>query len=338
MLRVLQVGLGPLGRMIVADAARRGIAAIGAAVDTDPALAGKPLRELVPESGSEARVVGSIQQAGPARNFDAAVVTTSSDLRACAPTLRELIEMGLPVVSTCEELLYPLLRHAELAHEFDARCRTTGARLLATGINPGFLMDALPVAATAVCRRVRGVKAWRIQDATHRRLPFQRKIGAGLDDAAFAAKVAAGSLRHVGLGESLHFIAHYLGMPIGRWSETIDPIKADRDLACALGPIPRGRCAGVRQVAKGWAAGAAPTDAPIIELDFRAAIGQPDPHDRVVIDGEPPLDLVIRGGVHGDIATSAITLNAIPSIMGAPPGLHTMATIPLVRFAASRPA
>jgi 4-hydroxy-tetrahydrodipicolinate reductase len=67
-------------------------------------------------------------------------------------------------------------------------------------------------------------------------------------------------------------------------------------------------------------------------MEFQAAIGQEDPHDRVVIEGEPPIDLMIKGGVHGDIATSAIALNAIAPLLASPPGLHTMATIPLVHF------
>jgi 4-hydroxy-tetrahydrodipicolinate reductase len=190
-------------------------------------------------------------------------------------------------------------------------------------------MDTLPVAATAVCRSVRSVKVWRIQDATTRRIPFQKKIGAGLDDAAFQAKIKDGSLRHVGLGESIHFVAHYLGFTIDRWEESIEPVKADHDMTAGIGPIRKGQASGVRQVAKAWTAGAA---TPVIEMQFQAAIGQSDPHDRVVIDGEPPLDLTLKGGVHGDIATSAISLNAIPSLIAAPPGLHTMATIPLVRF------
>jgi 4-hydroxy-tetrahydrodipicolinate reductase len=174
---------------------------------------------------------------------------------------------------------------------------------------------------------VRSVKVWRVQDATPRRVPFQQKIGAGLDDAEFAARVKAGTLRHVGLGESVHFVARAFGFEVERWEETIEPVRAERDLACAMGPIPRGRAAGVRQVARAWTKG---RSEPVIQMEFQAAIGQADPHDRVVLEGEPPIDLVIRGGVHGDVATVAITLNAIASLMHAPPGVHTMATVPLV--------
>ncbi|MCC6321159.1 MAG: dihydrodipicolinate reductase [Phycisphaerales bacterium] len=327
--RILLVGLGPLGRMVALDAARRGIARVVAAVDPDPAIAGKAVSHVAPESGFASPIAPSLDKITDWSGIDAAVVCTSSDLARCAPTLRALIARGLPIVSTCEELLFPWLRHRALADELHALAVSHNSRLLGTGVNPGFLMDTLPVFASAVCRSVRGVHVWRIQDATTRRIPFQQKIGAGLDDAAFAEKVRSGALRHVGLGESVHFVARYLGLEIDRWDESIEPVKADRDLNCAIGPIARGRAAGVRQVARAWARGATPGAPPLIQMEFQAAIGQPDPHDRVQLDAEPPIDLVLKGGVHGDIATVAITLNCIAPLMASQAGLHTMATIPV---------
>lgn len=329
MLSILHVGLGPLGKVIVSDMAKRGVCRVAAAVDVDPALAGKKVSDVVPGCGFDAVIVPSIAGVKDLKGIDAAVVTTSSDLGACAPTLLELAERKLSIVSTCEELLYPWLRHAALSEKLDAACKKHGVRMLGTGVNPGFVMDTLPVAATAVCRRVDRIKVSRIQDATTRRIPFQQKIGAGLDDAQFAAKVKEGTLRHVGLGESLHFVARYMGWTIEKWDETIEPVKATRALTCGLGQIAVGKAAGVRQVAKGWVKG---SKDPVIELEFQAAIGQEGPMDRVQIDGDPPIDLVIKNGVHGDVATSAITLNAIKPTLAAAPGLHTMATVPVTHF------
>ena len=245
----------------------------------------------------------------------------------CAPTFRSLLRAGLPVVSTCEELLWPWLRHRELAEELDQLAKEHGGRLLGTGINPGFLMDTLPALASAVCCQVESVEAWRIQDATPRRIPFQKKIGATLDLDAFAKKQADGSLRHVGLGESLYFVAQTLGLGVERWEESLAPVIAERDMVCGLGPIPAGHAAGVRQVAEGFV-GATRT----VRLEFIAAIGQADPHDRVRIVGEPPVDLRIDGGVHGDVGTSSMVLNSMRPLMASQPGLHTMASIPLVTF------
>ncbi len=334
MLNLIQVGLGPLGKMIATDVVRRGVARIVAAVDVDAALHGKPLNTLceagdcaVPVRGTVAEALDDARADGEGNGgVDCAIVSTSSDLAKCVPTFRELLSAGVSVVSTCEELLYPWLRHQQAADELNELALRHGSRLLGTGVNPGFVMDTLAVAATAVCRSVERVRVYRVQDASTRRVPFQQKIGATLTDDEFQKRVALGTLRHVGLGESLHFIARYLGLRIDRWEESIEPIRAERALACTLGPIATGSIAGVRQVAKGWDGSAC-----VVELDFRAAIGQDDPHDRVVIDGEPALDLRLAGGVHGDVATCAITVNAIWPLLSTVPGLHTMATIPPVR-------
>lgn len=331
--RLLHVGLGPLGRRILSDQAARGPGTLTAVVDIDPDLAGRRLAELVPGAPPALHVLGDLEELEDWEALDAAIVTTSSDLARCAPTLRALLERGISTVSTCEELLWPWLRHPDLANELDRLARASGAALLGTGVNPGFLMDALPVFLGAAALEVRAVHCWRIQDATSRRVPFQRKIGAGLDEAAFAARIADGSLRHVGLGESLHFVAASLGYRLERWEESIEPVLATRELDCALGRIPPGRAAGVRQIARGWIRGEER-----FVLEFQAAIGQDDPHDRVLLDSDPPLDLVLRGGVHGDLATSAVVLNCLGPLLDASPGLHTMATIRMPRCEREEPA
>jgi 4-hydroxy-tetrahydrodipicolinate reductase len=322
MKRILHVGVGPLGIRILKDLHAREVGHVVAAVDTSPELANHSLAELVPGASPAVRIKPGLESVDNWDAIDCAIVTTSSDLRSCADTFRALLSRGLAVVSTCEELVYPWLRHVALAEELDELAKQHGGRLLGTGVNPGFLMDALPVFASSVCHRVRSVEAYRVQDASARRIPFQKKIGAGLDDAQFAQQVRDGTLRHVGLGESLHFIAHSVGLEIERWQEDIEPVKATRDLQSGVGPIPRGRIAGVRQVARGYC-----DERVVVSLEFQAAVGQLDPYDRVVIDGEPRVDVVIPGGVHGDIATSAIVINALPRVLEARPGLHMMSTI-----------
>ena len=327
MLRILQVGLGSLGRLIAGDLAERGLGRVVAAVDVSPDLAGRRLSEFLVGADPAARVLESFKKVPEGLALDAAVVTTRSDLRLCAPTFRELLRRGVAVVSTCEELVFPWLRHRELAAELHQLALKHGGKLLGTGVNPGFLMDALPLFATSVCRSIRSVEVFRIQDASGRRLPFQQKIGAGLDAAEFERQAAEGRIRHVGLGESLHFLAHYLGFRIDRWEEEIGPVLAERELPSGFGPIPMGKAAGVRQVATAFLEGRA-----VIRLEFQAAIGQRDPHDRIVVEGEPRLDLRFQGGVHGDAATSAIVLNSLNPLLRARPGLHSMATLPLVSY------
>ncbi len=322
MQRILHVGIGPLGQKILGELVDRQIGHVVAAVDTDPAMTGQLLAQRVPGIDPRLRVLHSLDDIEAWDEIDVAVVTTASDVPSCMDTFRTLLKQGKAVVTTCEEMVYPWLRHLACAEELEELARRHGGRILGTGVNPGFLMDALPCFASCVSRSVNSVACYRVQDASSRRIPFQKKIGAGLDDAGFAAKVREGTLRHVGLGESLHFLSHYLGLPIERWEEDIAPVHADREMVCGLGPISRGQISGVRQIANGYRG-----EQTVIHLEFQAAIGQADPHDRIVLKGEPDMDIVVRGGVHGDIATSAIVINSIPRIVAAAPGLHTMGSI-----------
>lgn len=327
MKRYLFVGFGPLGQRILADLNERGIGLAAAVVDHAPALAGSAVQKHVPSADHRLHVLSSLGEVADWDQIDAAIVSTASDLPGCAATLRELLRRGKPVVSTCEELIYPWLRHVALAEELDDLARKHGGRLLGTGVNPGFIMDVLPATLTSVCKSVKAVSCYRIQDASARRIPFQKKIGVGLDDEQFAAKVKDNTLRHVGLGESLHFLAHYTGLKIERWEEDIAPVHAEREMVSGVGVVSKGRVCGVRQTARGYS-----DEKVVVHMEFQATIGQLDPHDRVVIEGEPRIDMLIRGGIHGDIATSAIVLNSLPQIMFASPGLHTMATIPPAIF------
>ena len=324
MYRLLHVGLGPLGLRVIADLVARELGEVVAAVDSDRALLGRELAELVPGATHGVRVRSALEEV---REWDAihcAVVTTSSDLELCMDTFRQLLARGCSIVSTCEELSWPWLRHPVLAQELHELAVRSSARVLGTGVNPGFVMDALPVIATTACQSVRSIRIERVQDAGKRRIPFQKKVGVGLDLAEFERRVSAGSLRHVGLGESLHFLAHHLGWRIERWEESIEPVMAERDLPSELGPVRAGSCRGVRQVARAWVAGE-----PALELVFHAALGEPSPRDAILVRGDPPIELVLAGGLHGDTATSALVLNVIRPLLNAEPGLHTMASIPL---------
>ena len=320
-LRVLQVGLGPLGIQIAGELHRRELGRIVAAVD--PALAGKPFGDVTVQPALAA--VADIA-------IDAAIVATVSDLRACAPTLHELAARGIAIVSTCEELSWPWDRHPEVARALAAAAEQHGARILGTGVNPGFVMDALAVAVTTACAEVRRIEIHRIQDATTRRLPFQKKIGATLTRAEFDRLAAAETIRHVGLRESVQMVAASLGLAVERIDETIAPILADVAMSCGLGPIPAGAARGVHQEARAFGR----DRSELIALVFRAAIGEPDPRDQIIVDGNPPVDLVIRNGLHGDVATAAVVLNSLRSVVAAKPGLHTMTTLPLAGCARAR--
>lgn len=327
MIKVIQIGLGPLGiktaRMIRERAGVRTIAA----VDKKTELIGQDVGLLSEGAASgltiEAEAAAAIARERP----DIAILTTVSDLERIAPQIEEVVRHGIPVVSTCEELSYPWDTSPELARRIDAAAKKAGVAVLGAGVNPGFLMDALPIVLTAVCQEVESIRINRYQNAQFRRIPFQQKIGAGLDLEAFEEKKREGTLRHVGLTESMQMIARRMGWRLDRTEDVIHPVIAEREIRTDATVIPAGHAAGVRQIGSAFVNGECK-----IELIFQAAVGEPESYDEIIIKGAPRIHSRIQGGVNGDVATCAIMINALPRVLEAPPGLRTMIDIAPVSF------
>jgi hypothetical protein len=259
---------------------------------------------------------------------DVAVLCTSSSLKKVWPQLEAVLKLKLPVVSTTEELAYPWWNQRALSKKIDAAARKARVAVVGTGVNPGFTMDALPITLTGVCEQVRAIAVNRIQDARSRRLPFQQKIGCGLTTAEFRARVEAGTVRHVGLTESIAMIAAAMGWTLERVTDQIKPVVSKDGISSPLLTVAPGRVCGLIQDGVGYVGGR-----PIITLHMEAYLGAPESYDSVEIDGTPTLSMKIAGGVHGDVATASITVNSIPKVLAATPGLHTMRTLAIPSWA-----
>jgi 4-hydroxy-tetrahydrodipicolinate reductase len=327
MINTVHVGIGPLGQKMVRFAVERGCFNIVGAVDTDPDKAGRELGELCGTHPLGIAVSSNLDDAIRSRPAEVALVATVSSIVSLENQIADLAKSKLNIVSTCEELFFPWNTQPEVSKRIDRICRENAVVCLGTGVNTGYLMDFLPTVLTGLCQNVKRVEVWRVQDASVRRIPFQQKIGAGLTPDEFEAKKSDGSLRHVGLPESVDFIADRLGWKLDRNVETLEPVIADRQINSGYKPIAKGMACGVQQVGGGFVG-----DREVIVLNFRAAVGEPESYDQVHIDGEPGIQSRIAGGVNGDIATCAITLNAVGSILQTAPGLKTMGDVPPVAF------
>ena len=327
MINTVHVGIGPLGQMVLRYTVERGCFNIVGAVDPDSEKAGKDLGQLCGIDPLGITIRDNLAEAINGQSVDVALVTTVSSIVALESQVDELASAKLNIVSTCEELFFPWNTNPEVAKRIDEVCRQNGVACVGTGVNPGYLMDLLPTVLTGLCQDVRKVEVWRIQDASVRRIPFQQKIGAGLTPEEFEVKKKAGTLRHVGLPESVDFIAEKLGWKLDRNTESLEPVIAESQIDSGYKPISKGMACGVHQVGRGFVG-----EQEVITLNFKAAVGEPESYDQVHIDGEPGIKSRISGGVNGDIATCAITLNTVRSILQASPGLKTMGQIPPIAF------
>ena len=331
-IRVMHVGLGPIGAAVVRQVAARKGFQIVAAVDIDPNKSGKDLGDVV-GLGRRLRlkVTSDLAKTIKATKPDVAILCTSSSLKRVLPQFEEVLKYKVPIVSTTEELSYPAPYNRRLAKRLDEAARKAKVAVLGTGVNPGFTMDALPIALTGVCERVDRIEVHRVQDASIRRLPFQQKIGSGLTPEQFQKKVDDGSVRHVGLSESIQMIGDAMGWRLDRITDDIQPKIADRTVQSEFLAVDPGFVCGIIQDGVGYVKGE-----PLVRLHMEAYLGAPESYDSVLVEGSPRLYSKIAGGVHGDVATASITVNSIPKVVAAEPGLRTMRDMPLPSYFGGR--
>jgi hypothetical protein len=318
-------GLGPIGAAVARQiVSRKGFQIVGA-VDIDRAKIGLDLGEVIGlDKRLKVRITNDVAGAIRAGKPDVAVLCTSSSLKQIMPQIEGVLKKKVAIVSTTEELSYPVGKNRALAKKIDALAKKAKVAVVGTGVNPGFAMDALPITLTGICERVDSIRVDRIQDARSRRLPFQQKIGSGLNKEQFAQKVKDGSVRHVGLAESVTMIADAMGWKLDKVTDEIHPKIADKPVESELIAVDPGYVCGIIQDGIGYAKGK-----PVITLHMEAYLGAPESYDAVTVEGSPRITQKIAGGLHGDIATASITVNSIPKVLRVTPGLRTMADMPI---------
>jgi len=318
-------GLGPIGAAVARQvASRKGFQIVGA-VDIDRNKIGLDLGQVIGlDKKLRVRItndaVGAIKSGKP----DVAVLCTSSSLEQVMPQIEIVLKKKVAIVSTTEELSYPVGKNRALAKRINTLAKKARVAVVGTGVNPGFAMDALPITLTGICERVDAIRVDRIQDARSRRLPFQQKIGSGLTKEQFAQKVKDGSVRHVGLAESVTMIADAMGWKLDKVTDEIHPKIADKLVESELLAVDPGYVCGIVQDGIGYMKGK-----PVVTLHMEAYLGAPESYDSVTVEGNPRITQKIAGGLHGDVATASITVNSIPKILRVAPGLRTMADMPI---------
>src|SRR3954449_5444349 len=257
-IKVMHFGLGPIGAAIVKQVASRPGFKIVGAIDIDPAKVGRDLGDVVGLSKRlGVKVSGDAAKALKAARPDVVMLCTASSIKKVMPQIEMILKAKVPIVSTTEELSYPGYTHIRQARQIHAWAKAAKVAVLGTGVNPGFAMDALPIALTAVCERVDRVSVDRVQDARLRRLPFQQKIGAGLTTEQFQKKADEGPVRHVGMPESIARIADALGWSLDRITDEIQPKIATVTISSEFLAVDPGYVCGIIQEGAGYREGGA---------------------------------------------------------------------------------
>lgn len=323
--RVVQYGLGPIGSAMARHAAERSGLLLVGGVDIDPVKVGKDVGEIIGlDQQLGIPVAKKLAHVLEHTETDVVLHTTNSHFPQFKGQILEILEAELDIVSTAEELSFPWLANPDEASEIDGAAKRVGKTVLGTGVNPGFLMDTLPLNLTAMCQRVDRIEVRRVINASKRRGPFQAKIGCAMAVDDFNAKIAAGRMGHVGLRESISMVFHTLGKTLVHYESTIEPVVTDRPIQTGSLAVESGQVRGLKQVARGHT-----KEGEFMVLTFIAALESEEDQDTIKVTGKPNLEVTLKG-TNGDIATVAIAVNAIRRVREAVPGLITMKDLPIV--------
>jgi len=336
-LRIVQYGLGPIGQDVartVLDKNDAGAMSLVGAVDIDPEKAGHDVADVIGGGVDDTGVTVSDDAGAVLADAEPDVVlhTTTSFLDGVTDQLLQCARAGAHVVSSTEELSFPYDRDPEATEQLDRAAKEEGVVIVGTGVNPGYAMDTLPLMATGVCTDVDEVHVERVVNAGERRRPLQEKVGAGISTETFKKKKATGKFGHIGLRESLLMVADGLGWALDEVEETLQPVHADAPVDTGYLQVEAGEVAGIHHAAAGVVDGEGP-----LTLDLKMYVGADASYDAVTVDGTPPIDLRVRGGIFGDTATVGMLVNTVPLAAGARPGFRTMADLPVPRAFATRP-
>lgn len=300
-MKVLIIGFGPLGVRLAENLLDDNRFELKAIVDSDPSKAGQNFRNLKIENNLEKVLAES--------KFDIAFVVTSSLVERIKDTIFRLAQSQVSVISSCEELIFPLLSHPDLSKEIDKQAKAHGIRVLGTGINPGFLMDYFISVLAKPFLKPRKVTYIRNINTNFRRSSFQNKVGLNMILSDFEAKRAAGFIGHVGFRQSVDMISHYFSWDLVKYTETLEPV------------IKEGLVKGIDQKAL-----CKFQDDKCIELNFTAVEDLED-HDKIILEFETiakPVVIDIPSGINGEAGTVSMLMNTSQKLLTLSPGLKTM--------------
>ena len=328
-IRTIHYGIGAIGSEVVRACLNNSEIEIVAAIDAHPSKSGRDLGEAagightlgIPVQYEVEPVLKDVYA-------DVVVHCTGSSLTEVYPQIMAIVAAEKSVISSCEELSFPWVRYPEISHKMDRRAREAGVRVLGTGVNPGFVMDLLPLMLLICCQAPKTIRVERVVDVSTRRIQLQRKAGVGLSAQGFQRGAADGAIGHVGLRESVFMIADTLGWRLEDVTETLEPVIAKDRKKTEFYSVERGYALGLRQSARGIMGGQE-----VIRLDLEMSLGAKDPRDLIDIDATPPIRIIAPGSIQGDAATAAIMANCIPAVARSRMvGLISMRDLPLLPY------
>ncbi|MHA1330727.1 MAG: hypothetical protein ACTSR2_06595 [Candidatus Hodarchaeales archaeon] len=236
---VIQVGFGPMGRLVAKLLFKRQNINLLSIIDIDPSLKNRNVRDILEdETLPDLEIKSDVEEVIKGNSIDVMIIATSSSIEKIHPLVKLAVNSGINVISLCEQLSYPFLKYPKISGEIDSLAKEKKGTVLGTGINPGYLMDLLPIVITAPTQKVDHITVTRMMNSAKRRGPFQKKI---------SKKEITG---HVGLEESIGMILSALGLDYDEIKEfSPEPVIADKEIVTPYTKVEPGEVCGLKSIA-----------------------------------------------------------------------------------------
>ncbi len=330
-IRIAIWGFGAMGSGIAEVLLRKiGVEIVGVC-DIAPQRVGHSIFELLKiERGERPEVIvdGDIVKV-LATKPQVCILATDSFTKKAFPKIKTIVEAGINVISTAEEMSYPRAQNPELAEQIDALAKEYGVTVLGTGINPGLMMDLLAICLSGCMTDVKSVMCKRVNSLSPFGPAVMEEQGVGLSVADFEKGVKDGTLAgHVGFAESVGMIAEALGWKVDKFEQQMKPIVTTIDRRSPYGFAKAGDVAGVNMTGQGYVDGEVKIDM-IHPQQIEPEMEGTHTGDYIVLKGTPEVNMSNQPEVDGGIGTIAMCVNMIPHVINARPGLKTMIDMPV---------
>lgn len=295
-----------------------------AAVDVNPVLLGKNLFEVLQVPGkSKIRIIDKL----PRGKAKVALHSTRSWLADIAPEIEALIRKKCHVISTAEELVFPVGKNVAIAAKLHRLAKRYGVVVVGAGVNPGFVLDYLPAVLCRATTFIDHIHALRVVDLSTRRMQLQKKTGVGMTAAQFNEHSKDPRFGHQGMRESLALLAKASGFQLQRVYTSIKPLIAEVALSTGHFDVAPGQVCGLEQTAVGYA-----RKAERLRLEVRMVVGGDPSHpeksyDTLTLQSDPPIRVTIPGGIAGEAATAAVAVNLIGRVINHEPGFYDVLSL-----------
>lgn len=336
-IKVAQYGTGKISTYIMKYAIQKGYNIV-AAFDVDKDVIGKDIGQIV-ESDLIGIKVSDIKDAEKILREtkpDICIITTMSLLKDVYESFKLCAELGINVISSCEEAFYSMNSSPTLTKELDFLAKNNNCTITGSGYQDIYWCNLISVIAGSIHKitKIKGGSSYNIEDFGRE---FAKGHGAGLDIIQFAHEISIvdkistterneliqkGEFRPSYMWNSSYALANKLGLEVvSQTQKTIPHTCMENVKSHTLDlEIPAGNATGMIALVT-----TKTKEGIEIETECTGKVYQNDEHDRNewTIYGEPDITITINKPATAQL-TCATIINRIEDVINANPGFVTV--------------